>query len=171
MAALIRAIATILTRPAPSGLVTNEIGWRGPPLRPLTKRTVRIVFVGASTTADTHGFPWSYPELIDHWLALWAKSKNLNVDFQALNAAREAIWSTDNAAIVRNEVVPMQPDLVVYYEGARSVLLDVAGAEYAAGGAAAEHTRGDDGTVLSAGTCALFCSCAACSGRIRRGCR
>lgn len=107
----------------PGGLVTNEIGWRGPPLRPLTKRTVRIVFVGASTTADTHGFPWSYPELINHWLKLWAASKNLNVDFQALNAAREAIWSTDNAAIVRNEIVPMQPDLVVYYEGANQFFL------------------------------------------------
>jgi hypothetical protein len=107
----------------PSGLVTNEIGWRGPPLRPLTKRTVRIVFVGASTTADTHGFPWSYPEFINHWLALWAASKNLNLDFQALNAAREAIWSTDNAAIVRNEIVPMQPDLVVYYEGANQFFL------------------------------------------------
>ena len=107
----------------PGGLVTNEIGWRGPPLRPLTKRTVRIVFVGASTTADTHGFPWSYPELIDHWLKLWAASRNLDVDFQAMNAAREAIWSTDNAAIVRNEIVPMRPDMVVYYEGANQFFL------------------------------------------------
>jgi hypothetical protein len=108
----------------PGGLVTNEIGWRGPPLRPLTKRTVRIVFVGASTTAGTHGFPWSYPEFIDHWLALWARSKNLDVDFQGLNAARESIFSTDNVAVVRNEVVPMQPDLVVYYEGANQFFLE-----------------------------------------------
>ena len=107
----------------PGGLVTNEIGWRGPPLRPLTKRTVRIVFVGASTTANTHGFSWSYPELINHWLALWARSKNLDIDFQALNAARESIYSMDNVAIVRNEVVPMQPDLVVYYEGANQFFL------------------------------------------------
>ena len=107
----------------PGGLVTNEIGWRGPPLRPLTRRTIRIVFVGASTTADTHAFPWSYPELIDHWLGLWAASKKIDVDFQALNAARESIWSTDNAAIVRNEVAPMQPDLVVYYEGANQFSL------------------------------------------------
>ncbi len=36
----------------PVGLVTNEIGWRGPPLRHKKPATVRIVFVGASTTAE-----------------------------------------------------------------------------------------------------------------------
>jgi hypothetical protein len=107
----------------PGGLVTNEIGWRGPPLRPLANRTVRIVFVGASTTANTHAIPWSYPEFINHWLGLWAASKKIDVDFQALNAGRESMTSPDIAAIVRNEVVPMRPDLVVYYEGANQFSL------------------------------------------------
>ena len=37
--------------------------------------------------------------------------------FEVLNAARESIVSTDNVAIVKNEVAPLRPDLVVYYEG------------------------------------------------------
>ncbi len=102
----------------PSGLVTNAIGWRGPPLQRRKPSTVRIVFVGASTTAEAHEAPYSYPELVDHWLDLWAAAHELDLDFQALNAGREGLTSTDIAAIVRNEVVPMRPDLVVYYEGA-----------------------------------------------------
>jgi hypothetical protein len=39
------------------------------------------------------------------------------VRFEVLNAARESIVSTDTAAIVRTEVLPLRPDLVVYYEG------------------------------------------------------
>ncbi len=102
----------------PFGLVTNEIGWRGPPLQLQGARpVVRIVFVGASTTVNSHYFPYSYPEFIGQWLNLWAASRNLNMDFQVLNAGRESINSTDIEAIVRTEVLPLQPDLVVYYEG------------------------------------------------------
>ena len=102
----------------PAGLVTNEIGWRGPPLKRRKPDTVRIVFIGASTTAEAHETPWSYPELVGHWLELWAAARGLDLDIQALNAGREGTISTDTAAVVRNEVVPMHPDLVVYYEGA-----------------------------------------------------
>ena len=102
----------------PAGLVTNEIGWRGPPLRHKKPGTIRIVFVGASTTAEAHETPYSYPELIGQWLGLWAAAHGLDLDFQALNAGREGMTSTDIAAIVRDEVAPMRPDLVVYYEGA-----------------------------------------------------
>lgn len=102
----------------PPGLVTNQIGWRGPPIAdPRPANTIRIVFVGASTTVSAHHLPYSYPEYIGEWLNLWAKSKNLSVRFEALNAGRESITSTDIAEIVRTEVVPLRPDLVVYYEG------------------------------------------------------
>jgi hypothetical protein len=102
----------------PAGLVTNEIAWRGPPLRHKKPGTVRIVFVGASTTAEAHETPYSYPELLGQWLGLWATARGLDLDFQSLNAGRESMTSTDIAAIVRDEVAPMRPDLVVYYEGA-----------------------------------------------------
>ncbi|HEY6980670.1 hypothetical protein [Reyranella sp.] len=102
----------------PTGLVTNQIGWRGPPIiEPRAPNTIRIVFVGASTTVGAHHLPFSYPEYIDYWLNLWAKSKKLGLRFEALNAGRESIASQDIVEVVRHEVLPLRPDLVVYYEG------------------------------------------------------
>jgi hypothetical protein len=102
----------------PLGLVTNQFGWRGGKVNwKKASRVIRIAFVGASTTVQSHGYPSSYPELIGHWLNLWAKYSNLNVSFETLNLGREGISSPDIAAVVRHEAVPMQPDLVVYYEG------------------------------------------------------
>jgi hypothetical protein len=103
----------------PVGLVTNQFGWRGPPI-PFKRstKTVRIVFVGASTTAGAHAVPYSYPEVLGHWLDLWAAVHRPDIRFEVLNAGREGVASPDIAAIVRQEVVPLHPDLVVYYEGA-----------------------------------------------------
>jgi hypothetical protein len=102
----------------PDGLVTNQLGWRGRPIEvPRKPRTVRIVFVGASTTIDTHILPFSFPEYAGHWLNVWAQSKHLDVRFEVLNAGRESVVSTDIAAIVHTEVLALHPDLVVYYEG------------------------------------------------------
>jgi hypothetical protein len=102
----------------PSQLVTNQIGWRGAPIEnPRGEKTIRIVFVGSSTTVDAHHLPFSWPELAGHWLNEWAKAKRLPVHFEVLNAGRESITSTDIAAVVRTEVLPLRPDLVVYYEG------------------------------------------------------
>ena len=102
----------------PLGLVTNEIGWRGPPIEDLpAKKAVRIVFVGASTTVNSHYYPYSYPELVGHWLNLWAAAHGLGIEFEALNAGREGVSSTDIEAIVRLEASRLSPDLVVYYEG------------------------------------------------------
>jgi hypothetical protein len=103
----------------PIGLVTNAYGFRGPPV-PFARqpRTVRIAFIGASTTVGNHYFPYSYPEFVGNWLNLWAASQKLDVRFEVLNAGRESITSSDNVVIVRDEVLPLQPDLLVYYEGA-----------------------------------------------------
>jgi len=105
----------------PSGLITNKFGFRG---RELTvdkpERTVRIGFVGASTTVEAHGhgFPHSAPELIEHWLMLYAKARGLDVSFETLNAGREGVQSPDMRAIVIDELLPLEVDYVVYYEGA-----------------------------------------------------
>ena len=103
----------------PIGLVTNAFGFRGAPV-PVERRprTVRIAFIGASTTVGNHYYPWSYPDFVGHWLNQWAAARKLDVTFEVLNAGRESISSTDNVAIVRDEVMPLQPDLLVYYEGA-----------------------------------------------------
>ena len=110
------------SRTLPTGLRTNAFGFRG---RELTAakppRTVRIGFVGASTTVEAHGIPFAAPDLIEHWLGLWAARQGLDVRFETLNAAREAVQSSDLAAIVRDELLPLDVDYVVYYEGANQL--------------------------------------------------
>ena len=103
----------------PIGLVTNAYGFRGAPV-PVARQpgTIRIVFLGASTTVGSHDFAWSYPEFVGNWLNLWARARKLGVTFEVLNAGREAIQSTDIAEVMDKEVAPLAPDLVVYYEGA-----------------------------------------------------
>ncbi|WP_421994925.1 hypothetical protein [Reyranella sp.] len=102
----------------PNGLVTNQMGWRGAPIEdPRGPRTIRIVFVGSSTTMGAPHLPFSYPEFVGYWLNRWAKARGLDLRFEALNMGRESITSADSAAVVRTEILPLRPDLVVYYEG------------------------------------------------------
>jgi len=102
----------------PSGLTTNQIGWRGPPIdNPRPEKTVRIVFVGSSTVVEAHHLPYSWPEYVGHWMNVWSRAKGLGIRFEVLNAGRESIISSDIAAVVRTEVLPLRPDLVVYHEG------------------------------------------------------
>lgn len=106
----------------PSGLHTNQFGWRGSPIalaKPL--RTIRVAFVGASTTVNYHNFPFSYPELAVYWLNEWVKALKLDVAIELIHAGREGVTSTDMAATVRDEVLPLEPDLVVYYEGSNQI--------------------------------------------------
>jgi hypothetical protein len=108
----------------PVRLTTNAYGFRGPPV-PFQHqpRTVRIAFIGASTTVSSHFFPYSYPEFVGNWLNLWAAQRKLDVKFEVLNAGRESITSTDNVNVIREEVLPLKPDLIVYYEGANQFQL------------------------------------------------
>jgi hypothetical protein len=103
----------------PSGLRTNAFGWRGADIA-VTKppQTVRIAFVGASTTVGFHAEPYSYPEVAGLWLQRWADVRHPGLRVETINAGREAVNSRSIQAIVRQELVPVEPDLVVYYEGA-----------------------------------------------------
>jgi hypothetical protein len=109
----------------PLGLVTNQFGFRGSPVEFKRRaNTVRIVFVGASTTVEAHATLYSGPEMIAHWLDLWAATNRSDIKFEILNAGRESVTSSDIAAIVRQEIVPLRPDLVVYYEGANQFSME-----------------------------------------------
>ncbi len=102
----------------PSGIQTNQFGWRGGSIdlqKP--KKTIRIACVGASTTVSGHGYNYSYPEFLEHWLNLWKDQKGYNFKFEVINAGREGINSTDIAAVVKYEILPLDVDYVVYYEG------------------------------------------------------
>lgn len=104
-----------------AGLVTNEFGLRGPPLSLAKPRgTIRIAFIGASTTVGFHNFPFSYPERVTYWLNHFAEANQLNVHFEGLNGGREGINSEDIAAILRDELLPLDPDLAVYNGGANN---------------------------------------------------
>jgi hypothetical protein len=103
----------------PDGLTTNNFGFRGPDLtlyKP--ERTIRIACVGASAVVDIHHAPWSGPELLQNWLNQWALSRKLDLRFEVLNAARDALTSTDIRAVVEWEVLPFDIDYIIYYEGA-----------------------------------------------------
>ena len=102
-----------------AGLVTNQFGLRGPPLA-LAKppKTVRVAFIGASTTVNNHNYPFSFPERVVFWLNRFAESNRYGVRFEVLNAGREGLNSDDFVAIMRDELLPLDPDLAVYYEGA-----------------------------------------------------
>ena len=103
-----------------SHLHTNEFGWRSPDIA-VTKpmNTIRVAFVGASTTIGNHGFPYSYPELVGHFLNRWAAARHPGLAIEVINAGREGINSRSLPAIVRQEILPVEPDLVYYdYDGA-----------------------------------------------------
>lgn len=109
----------------PNFLVTNQIGWRGAPIEtPRQPRTVRIVFVGSSVTMDAPHLPFAFTERAGYWLNRWAASQKLDLRFEVLNAGRESIGSSEIAAIVATEVLPLRPDLVIYHEGGNQFRLE-----------------------------------------------
>jgi hypothetical protein len=101
-----------------SGLVTNDFGLRGRPLS-LAKPPgiVRIAFLGASTTVCAHHRLFSYPDRVVDWLNRFAASNGYAARFEALNSGREGLNSEDFVRIFLDELVPLDPDLAVYYEG------------------------------------------------------
>ena len=106
----------------PDGLRTNAFGWRSQEIRlKHSSRTIRIAFVGASTTQGPHGGPYTYPELVGIWLNRWAESRHRGLVFETINAGREGINSRSIQAVVTQEVMPVSPDFIVYYEGANQM--------------------------------------------------
>jgi hypothetical protein len=103
----------------PGWFVSNSFGWRGPEIA-LNKpaATIRIAFVGASTTISPYYLPFSHPEFVGYWLNRWSAATHRPYRFEVVNAGRTGIDSNSIAAIVRQELAPVEPDLVVFYEGA-----------------------------------------------------
>jgi hypothetical protein len=94
----------------------NNFGFRGPDIVPRkSERVVRVAFLGSSVTAA--GWPFSYPEYVVHYLRQWARANKLDVDFDLVNAARVGVSMGTMAQIMRYEVAPPHPDIVVLYDG------------------------------------------------------
>jgi len=105
----------------PGSFVPDSFGWRNPEITPQRPaHTIRIAFAGASTTIGMYGADYSYPELIGHWLNLWASTSQPALRFEVINAGRAGIEVASIAAVVRQELVPVDPDLVLFYEGANN---------------------------------------------------
>lgn len=103
----------------------NNFGWsqadlafRKPP------QTVRLAFVGASTTQLMSGCRWAYPDFVGAWLNELSESEGWGLQFEVINTGRAGQISPDMASIVRHELLPVEPDLVVYYEGRNQFIID-----------------------------------------------
>ncbi len=108
----------------PLGLVTNGFGWRGREIERLkAPGVIRVAFLGASTTAELHAEPFAYPDYVGHWLNRWAQAHHPGVRIEILNTGREGFGSTDIAAVMRQELGPVGPDIVLYYEGSNQFSL------------------------------------------------
>lgn len=103
----------------PNGMVSNQFGFRGPEI-PFEKppRMIRIAFLGASTTEGQGYNPHSYPEYVGYWLNQWAIATHLPVRFETMTAGGSGYSSNDIAARFKQDVLPLQPDIAIYYEGA-----------------------------------------------------
>jgi hypothetical protein len=100
--------------PTAAWFTPNNFGWRGPDLTAARSAdTIRIAFVGASTTVDPYGYAYSHTELLGHWLQLWARAVKFPYRLEVVNAGRTGIDGASVDAIVRNEVVSVDPDLVI----------------------------------------------------------
>ena len=71
-------------------------------------RTIRIAFVGASTTVGPHAEPYSYPELVGLWLNRGPSRAHSASPSRSINAGREALNSRSFQAIVRQELLPVR---------------------------------------------------------------
>jgi hypothetical protein len=101
----------------------NNFGFRGPDIEPRKPdRVIRVAFLGASVLQN--GWPYTSSEYAVSFLQLWAKANHLHVDFDLINASRGGIDSATSAQIMRYEVAPLRPDIVVYHQGARTITGD-----------------------------------------------
>lgn len=99
-------------------LVFNNNGWTGNNVNILNKKNnIRLAFIGGSTTQQMKSCNFSYTDHVGNYLENWAKVNNINVTFETINTGRVAQQSMDFKAIVEQELVPFNPDIVVYYEG------------------------------------------------------
>lgn len=110
----------------PIGLVTNAYGFRGGPV------TLGDVSRGRSASPSSARrrrwprtiSPTPTPSMLAIGSIVGLQRRSSTFASRSWNAGRESIGSPDIAAIMKNEVAPLAPDLVVYYEGANQFYLE-----------------------------------------------
>ena len=98
------------------GFKMNDQGWRSEGIT-LEKppKTIRIAALGDSTTLHQGQIMISHLDYLEKWLEIWAHKHGFDINIEVLNSGREAISSEDVAAIFIHEIMPFEPDYVLFY--------------------------------------------------------
>jgi lysophospholipase L1-like esterase len=101
----------------------NSLGFRGDEFtREKPARTVRIACLGASTTfcAETSSNHTTWPHRLQEKL----QAAHPDVKIEVINAAVGGYVASDNVKVLRHRVLPLNPDLVIYYEANNEIVKD-----------------------------------------------
>ena len=104
----------------------NSLGFRGDELsRVKPKGTVRIAVLGASTTfcAESSSNHTTWPHRLQEKL----QAVYPNVHIEVINAAFSGYVADDNLKNLQHRVLPLDPDLVIYYEANNEIVQDTRG--------------------------------------------
>lgn len=95
---------------------SNSWGFRGKEFSvKKPKEIIRIIALGASTTEGSQADNQTYPYYLEEIL----KSKGYKVE--VINAGHHAHNISDTTALFRQKVLPLKPDVVIFYEAANSM--------------------------------------------------
>ena len=101
----------------------NSLGFRGDEFtREKPARTVRIACLGASTTfgAEASSNHTTWPHRLQEKL----QAAYPDVKIEVINAAVGGYVASDNLKVLRHRVLPLDPDLVIYYEANNEIVKD-----------------------------------------------
>lgn len=92
---------------------SNSWGFRGPEFTPAKPPgTIRIVCLGGSVTEGSFGDRETYPYLLERELERRFPGQSIEV----INAGHHAMGTDDLLAILRQRVLPLRPDVLIFYE-------------------------------------------------------
>jgi GDSL-like Lipase/Acylhydrolase family len=101
----------------------NSLGFRGDEFsRAKPANTIRIVVLGASTTfnSEVSSNEATWPARLQAKL----RQANPGVNIEVINASLGGYVASDNVKNLRHRVLPLDPDLVIYYEANNEIVAD-----------------------------------------------
>ena len=101
----------------------NSLGFRGDEFtREKPHNTVRIAVLGASTTfnAEVSSNHATWPHRLQETL----RAAHPGLGIEVINASLGGYVSSDNLKSLRHRVLPLEPDLVIYYEANNEIVRD-----------------------------------------------
>ena len=93
----------------------NSLGFRSPEFsEEKPENTYRIFTVGGSATFgagvfDNQTYPFQLQQIFD--------KSNLGFKVEVINSARTGMWSYDETELIKNKLLPLDPDLFIVYDG------------------------------------------------------